>query len=79
VSQPQLSRLLSGRKDPDLALMEAAARAAGVTPAYFAEWRALKIAALISDLYLRRPNLSIIAVKQMARGARPGALTQAGR
>jgi hypothetical protein len=32
------------------------------------EWRALKIAELIADVYLRRPTLSIIAVKQVARG-----------
>jgi transcriptional regulator with XRE-family HTH domain len=68
VSQPQLSRLLTGRVKPDLRMMENAALASGVTAAYFVEWRALKIAELIADVYLRRPTLSIIAVKQVARG-----------
>jgi transcriptional regulator with XRE-family HTH domain len=67
VSQPQLSRLLTGKVKPDMRLMESAALASGVTAAYFVEWRAFKIAELISDVYLRKPQLSIAAVKQVAR------------
>jgi transcriptional regulator with XRE-family HTH domain len=67
VSQPQLSRLLTGKVKPDLRVMENAASACGVTAAYFVEWRAWKIAELIADVYLRQPRLSIIAVKQVAR------------
>lgn len=71
VSQPQLSRLLTGKVKPDLRMMENAARASDVTAAYFVEWRALKIAEIIADVYLRKPQMSVAAVKQIARVVRP--------
>ena len=71
VSQPQLSRLLAGKVKPDMGVMERAAAVASVSPAYFVEWRAAKLAELVTEAYLVQPNLSIAVVKQMARGTRP--------
>lgn len=70
VSQPQLSRLLTGKVKPDLRMMENAALASGVTAAYFVEWRAFKMAEIIADVYLRKPQMSIAAVKQIARAVK---------
>jgi len=67
VSQSQLSKLLTGAARPDMRTMEMAAKAAGVSPAFFLEWRATKLGELVSQAYLNAPNLSVAAVKRIAR------------
>lgn len=70
VSQPQLSRLLKGKVTPDMGVMESAAAAGGVTPAFFVEWRAQKLASLVTAVYVANPNLSVNVVKQIARSTK---------
>lgn len=68
-NQSTLSRLLSGEMKPDITMLERVAAAAKVNPAYFMEWRALYLAKLIEHAFLQRPNLSVMAVRNV-RNAR---------
>lgn len=61
--QATLSRLLTGRLVPDAAMMERLARAAGVQPWYFAEWRAQFVANVVETSLLSDPSMSITAIK----------------
>lgn len=65
ISQPHLSRILSGERVPGLEQLEQIATAAGVQPWYFAEWRAKYIGELIAEAFTRAPNLSISALRTL--------------
>jgi transcriptional regulator with XRE-family HTH domain len=63
ISQPYLSRLLSGEREPELELMESIAAAAGVNPWHFPEWRAQYLGQLITEVLTESPHLGITAIK----------------
>jgi transcriptional regulator with XRE-family HTH domain len=63
ITQPHLSRVLKGERLPKFDQMERLADAAGVPPWYFREWRAQYIAALIGEVLIDAPHLSISALK----------------
>jgi hypothetical protein len=59
---------LKGRQRPVTRYdLEVIAKAGGVHPAYFVEWRLLVVQALIADVFAAQPNLSI----SLLRGLRP--------
>lgn len=68
-----LGRLISGErpvvrpKDPQgsMQLLESIAKAGGVHPAYFAEWRELFIYNALHSAMQRQPNVSITLMKQL--------------
>ena len=64
-NQSTLSRLLAGQVQPDLLMLERIAAAAKVNPHYFAEWRAMYLGQLITEVLLRRPNMSIQALRNV--------------
>jgi len=66
MSQSQVSKFLSGDLQPSLETIEAIARAADVSPAFFAEWRALKFGSLVSEVLRSNPDRSVDLVKRMA-------------
>jgi hypothetical protein len=70
ITQSHLCRLLSGERTPNLQLLECLAQAAGVQPWYFPEWRAAYIAALLSEVLVESPHLSITALRAMRDGRR---------
>jgi transcriptional regulator with XRE-family HTH domain len=70
ISQPHLSRILSGERVPSLEQIEQIASAVGVQPWYFAEWRAKYIGELITEALSRAPHLSITALRALRDGRR---------
>jgi hypothetical protein len=69
-NQATLSRLLSGQAKPDMAMMEGLARAGGVPPWYFREWRAEYLASLIREVMLESPSMSVQALRALQLKAR---------
>lgn len=65
VSQPVLSRILSGEYQPNLELIERIADACDIQPWFFPEWRALFLGDLVTNALLQRPHLSITALKRV--------------
>ena len=70
MSQPNLSKILSGAVKPSLPVIESIADAAGVHPWYFVEWRAQFIGDLISEVFTKQPRLGIAAMKTIRQGRR---------
>lgn len=69
VSQPTLSRLIAGTLEPDVELIEKLAHALKVKPTWFVEYRALKVAQIVTNALLNDPHLSADAVRRLM-GAR---------
>lgn len=65
ISQPTLSRLISGDKQPDLELIERLAAVLRVSPFWFSEYRALKLGQLLTDALLAAPALSAETVRRL--------------
>lgn len=57
-NQATVSRLLSGRSKPTVEMMERIAYALGIKPTHFAEYRALKIGQVVSDVLMSHPEMS---------------------
>jgi len=70
ITQSHLCRVLSGERQPNLTQLERIAEAAGVRPWYFPEWRAQYISALLSEVLVESPHLSISALRAMRDGRR---------
>lgn len=68
IHQTTLSRMLKGEWMPDLQMLERIAEAAKVQPAYFVEWRAQYVAGLIQRVLMERPNMSVMALRQVKHG-----------
>lgn len=66
--QGTLSRLVNGRLQPDLTMMERVAQAAKVSPYFFLEYRSMYVGQLITNVLMQRPHMGITAVKKL-RGA----------
>lgn len=65
-----ISQMLGGKRVPSMDVMASLARAGGVTPAYFAEWRAARLAQVLSDIMLTDPKWSVVMAKRLAGGTR---------
>jgi hypothetical protein len=63
--QTTLSRLMAGKLEPDLTMLENIARAARVTPAFFVEWRAMYVGGLVTRVLMERPNMSVTALQRV--------------
>jgi transcriptional regulator with XRE-family HTH domain len=64
-NQATVSRLVSGRAEPTVELMERIARALQVRPTYFAEYRALKLGQLVTEVLLADPSLSADSLRRL--------------
>jgi transcriptional regulator with XRE-family HTH domain len=71
ISQPYLSRLLSGeRSGVDLDMLERLAAAAGVHPWHFPEWRALYVGELITEVMRTAPHVGITVLRSLRTSRR---------
>lgn len=66
VNQATVSRLVSGKTLPTTDHMERIAYALRVPPTYFAEYRAMKLGALVTSVLLANPELSVDPLRQMS-------------
>lgn len=65
-SQYLLHNLLTGKRAPGMALIEAIAEAAKVPPDFFTEYRTLRVAKLVTDVLTAHPHLSITLYRRIA-------------
>lgn len=65
LTQPAISKLISGRARPSVELMERLAYVLGVKPTIFSEYRALKIGQVVADVLGKSPEMSIKAVRDL--------------
>jgi len=69
MSQTHLSRILSGHREAGTELsietIEGIARAAGVTPWFFPEWRAHYLGELVTQVLMESPHLAITVLKNL--------------
>lgn len=68
-SQPTINRMLAGKAQITPELLEHLARLLGVRPMYFAEYRALKIGQLVTEVLMADPHLSADSVRRLLIGA----------
>lgn len=68
--QSTMSQLTKGSRTPSVQMMESLARAGGVTPAYFREWRAYRISTLLGEALAADPAASAAVVKNVVRRMR---------
>lgn len=64
-NQATVSRLLTGKARPTPQIIERIACALNVRPTYFAEYRALKLGEVVTDVLLAHPDLSADAVRRL--------------
>lgn len=67
ISQGQLSRLISGKKQADRDVLELAAAAGSVPPWYFREWRSMFVGEWISAMLEVHPNISMTLMRQLPK------------
>lgn len=65
-NQATVSRLLAGKSQPSPQTIERIAKALGVRPTFFAEYRALKLGEIVTDVLLANPDLSADSLRRMA-------------
>lgn len=65
-NQATVSRLLSGRTEPSVEMIERISYALGVRPTYFREYRAMKLGQIVTDVLNSHPEMSVEAVRQLA-------------
>lgn len=75
--QGTISRLLSGRLQPDVAMLERVAAAAKVPPYYFLEYRAQVIGQMVVKILTEQPHLGIAAMKRV-RAPQPASAPSTG-
>lgn len=66
-NQATISRLLAGKLRPSVETMERIAIALRIQPMYFAEYRAAKLAQVLSDLFLAHPEVSAHVAQRLRR------------
>jgi hypothetical protein len=66
VRHASLSRWATGKREPEVEVLEALAKYFDVHPAYFLEWRVAKIQGLVATVLASRPNLSITLLKALS-------------
>lgn len=69
-NQATVSRLVAGKSEASLELMERIAYTLNVRPTYFVEYRAAKLAQVLANVLLTQPHVSAEAVRRLS-GARP--------
>lgn len=69
-NQATLSRLLAGRLEPDMKMLERIAAAAEVPPWYFVEWRAFYVGSLITEVLLENPSMGVRSIRALQHLAR---------
>jgi len=67
MSPSHLSRVLSGEREVNLEMIENIARALGVNPWFFSEWRAQYLGQLITEVLTESPHLGITILKGLRR------------
>lgn len=71
ISQPHLNRLLKGNfASVDIDLLEQLAAAAEVQPWHFAEWRALFVGSLITEVMHQSPHVGITVLRGLRENRR---------
>lgn len=65
-SRPYISQMLAGSRVPSMDMMAALARAGGVTPAYFIEWRGARLAQILTSILCTDPQWSASFAKRLA-------------
>lgn len=68
VHQTTLSRLMRGQYSPEIDILESIAKAAKIHPSYFLEWRALYIGEVLTKVFVKNPNLSVAALRELTAG-----------
>lgn len=63
-NQATVSRILARNYAPDVEMFERIAHVLDVRPSYFAEYRALKIGQIVTDLFMAHPQMSADAVRR---------------
>lgn len=63
--QATLSRFIAGQLKPDVPMMERIAAAGGVPPWFFREWRAEYVAALVRNVLMEDPAMSVQALRAL--------------
>lgn len=66
-SRQALGWLVRGQRNASPDMMEALARAGGVTPAYFREWRAWRLFSLVINALVNDPERSAAIAKGLSR------------
>lgn len=69
-NQATLSRVMSGRLIPDLALLRSLAVALHVPPTYFVEYRAGRVAQIVEAVLISQPTMSVTVLKNLAKTAK---------
>ena len=64
-NQATVSRLLAGKTQPTPQIIERIASAFDVKPTYFAEYRALKLGEVVTDVLLANPDLSAETLRKL--------------
>lgn len=64
-NQATVSRLLAGKSQPTPQILERIASACGVRPTYFAEYRALKLGEVVTDVLMAHPDLSADSLRRL--------------
>lgn len=67
MNHPTLLRLMSGEMKLDRHRLEQIAKAGGVHPAFFMEYREMIVVEAITTVFARKPNYSIAAYKELQR------------
>lgn len=67
INQATISRLLSGKTPPTVEMMERAAYVLKIPPTYFAEYRAMKLAQILTDVLMANPEMTVEALRRFAR------------
>ena len=62
IHQTTLSLYMSGKRKPDLHMLERIAAAARVKPSFFVEWRAMYVSEMVLNVLLQSPNVGVRAV-----------------
>ena len=64
-NQATLSRLMAGKTEPTVEMIERIAYALNLRPTYFAEYRALKLGQVVTRVLMADPHLSADSVRRL--------------
>lgn len=68
--QSTITQLVKGSRTASPQMMESLARAGGVTPAYFREWRVWRVSGLVAEALAADPTASAAVIKGVVRRLR---------
>jgi hypothetical protein len=64
-NQATVSRLASGKLPPSVEMIERISHVLNVRPTYFAEYRALKLGQIVTDVLMAHPGMSAESIRQL--------------